>query len=186
MNPSAAQLLEAVEELGAEEVVLLPNNGNVILTAEQAAGMSARHVAVVPSSSIALGFVAMVAFDPTVDAVTNARLMQDAITGVLSAEITRAVRDSELDGVPVRKGQAMGLVDGHLVVAADELESAFIAVLAEFAREHADFVTVLTALNGSGVTLETLREIAVRELPDAEVRFHEGGQPLYPILASAE
>jgi DAK2 domain fusion protein YloV len=186
MNPSAAQLLEAVDKLGADEVVVLPNNGNVILTAEQAAGMSSRHIAVVPSVSLPVGLAAMLAFDPDGDAVGNARAMQDAIAGVHSAEITRAVRDSELDGIAVLKDQAMGIVDGRLVAAADDLQAAFAGVLAEFARVDAEYVTVLTALNGSGVTREALEELFLRALPDAEVHFHEGGQPLYPILASAE
>jgi uncharacterized protein len=186
MNPSAAQLLEAVEALGADEVVVLPNNGNVILTAEQAAGMSSRHIAVVPSTSLPVGLAAMLAFDPDGDAVGNARAMQDAIADVHSAEVTRAVRDSELDGVAVLKGQAMGIVDGRLVAAADDLQTAFAGVLAEFARQDADYVTVLTALNGSGVTREALEELCARALPDSEIHFHEGGQPLYPILASAE
>jgi DAK2 domain fusion protein YloV len=188
MNPSAAQLLEAVEALGAEEVVLLPNNGNVILTAEQAAGMSARHIAVVPSTSIPVGLVAMVAFDPGGDAVGNARAMQDAIEDVHSAEVTRAVRDSELDGVEVRMGQAMGLVDGRLVASGDQIEEAFGGVLQEFARVEAEFITVLTALNGSGGGRGggANKGRPAPPPPHAEVHFHEGGQPLYPILASAE
>ena len=186
MNPSAAQLLKAVEDLGVEEVVILPNNGNVILTAEQAAGMSSLHIAVVPSRSIPSGLAAMVAFDPDQDAVGNARLMQDAIVDVRYAEVTHAVRDSELDGLEVKKGQAMAIVDGKLVAAADDIESAFGGVLDEFARGGAEYVTVLTALNGSGTTREQLAEVAARVAPDAEVSFHEGGQPLYPILASAE
>ena len=186
MNPSAAQLLEAVQALGVEEVVILPNNGNVILTAEQAAGMSSLHIAVVPSKSIPSGLAAMVAFDPGQDAVGNARLMQDAIVDVRYAEITHAVRDSELDGLEVKQGQAMGIVDGKLVAAADDVESAFGGVLEEFDRGGAEYVTVLTALNGSGATREQLEAVAARVAPDAEVSFHEGGQPLYPILASAE
>jgi hypothetical protein len=187
MNPSAAQLLEAVEALGADEVVILPNNGNVVLTAEQAAGMSSLHIAVVPSKSIPSGLAAMVAFEPDEDAVGNARLMQDAIADVRYAEITHAVRDSELDGLQVKKGQAMGIVDGTLVAASDDVEGAFNGVLQEFARGGAEYVTVLTALNGaSGTTLEQLEALAARVAPDAEVSFHEGGQPLYPILASAE
>jgi len=186
MNPSAAQLLKAVDDLGVEEVVILPNNGNVILTAEQAAGMSSLHIAVVPARSIPSGLAAMVAFDPDQDAVGNARLMQDAIVDVRYAEVTHAVRDSELDGLEVKKGQAMAIVDGKLVAAADDIESAFGGVLDEFARGGAEYVTVLTALNGSGTTREQLEKVAARVAPDAEVSFHEGGQPLYPILASAE
>lgn len=186
MNPSAAQLLSAVEALGADEVVILPNNGNVILTAEQAAGMSSLHIAVVPSRSIPSGLAAMIAFDPEQDAVGNARIMQDAIVDVRYAEVTHAVRDSELDGLEVRKGQAMAIVDGRLVAASDALEEAFTGMLQEFVSEGADYVTVLTALNGSGVTGEQLQELAQRVAPGTEVSFHEGGQPLYPILASAE
>ena len=186
MNPSAAQLLKAVEELGVDEVVILPNNGNVILTAEQAAGMSSLHIAVVPSRSIPSGLAAMVAFDPGQDAVGNARLMQDAIVDVRYAEVTHAVRDSELDGIEVRQGQAMAMVDGRLVAAGDDIVSAFAGALEEFARGGAEFISVLTALNGSGTTREQLEELAARVAPDAEVSFHEGGQPLYPILASAE
>ena len=180
MNPSAAQLLEAVEELGVEEVVILPNNGNVILTAEQAAGMSALHIAVVPSRSIPSGLAAMVAFDPAEDAVGNARLMQDAIVDVRYAEVTRAVRDSELDGLEVKKDQAMGIVDGRLVAAADDIADAFGGVLEEFARGGAEYVTVLTALNGSGITREQLAELAARVAPDAEVSFHEGRPTVVP------
>ena len=186
MNPSAAQLLEAVEALGADEIVLLPNNGNVVLTAEQAAGMSARHIAVVSTTSIPAGLAAMVAYDAEEDAVGNARLMEESIDGLRSAEITHAVRDSEVDGVEVRKGQAIGIVDGRLVAADDDLERVFAKVLEEFVAGDAETVTVLTSLNGSTLSEERLREIATQAAPDLEVHLHEGGQPLYPILASAE
>ena len=186
MNPSAAQLLEAVETLDAEEVVILPNNGNVVLTAEQAAGMSSRHIAVVPSTSIPAGLAAMVALDPGQDAVGNARLMEEALEGLHSAEITYAVRDSEVDGVSVARGQAIGLVDGRLVAAGDDLETVYAKVIESLAAGDAEIVTVLTALNGSDTTSDRLTEIAAAAAPGLEVHVHEGGQPLYPILASAE
>lgn len=186
MNPSAAQLLEAVDALGCEEVVLLPNNGNVILTAEQSAGMSNRHVAVVPTTSIPAGLSAMVAYDPDEDAVGNARLMEEALGGLQSAEITYAVRDSEVDGTNVREGEAIGIVDGRLVAADDDPEVVFARVLDVFAGAGAEIVTVLTALDGSAMTAERLAEIAAEAAPELEVHVHEGGQPLYPILASAE
>lgn len=186
MNPSAKQVLEAAESLGSSEVIVLPNNGNVILTAEQAAGMSECRIEVVPSSSIAAGLAAMVAFDPEADAAANAERMRETIACVRSAEVTRAVRDSEVDGVVVQTGQAMGIVDGRLVAVADDVPAAFAGVLEEFARGDAELVTVLTALNGSGATREELEELVGRIVPDIEVSFHEGGQPLYPVLASAE
>ncbi|HQG54050.1 MAG TPA: DAK2 domain-containing protein [Thermoleophilia bacterium] len=186
MNPSAAQLLEAVETLAADEVILLPNNGNVILTAEQAAGMSRRRIAVVPTTSMPAGLAAMVAFTADDDAVGNARAMENALRGLRSAEITHAVRDSEVDGVVVRKGQAIGLVDGRLVTVADDLETVYAGVVQAFAAADAEVVTVLTALNGSPTTAARLAEVAASVAPDLEVHIYEGGQPLYPILAGAE
>ena len=186
MNPSAAQLLEAVEALGRDEVVILPNNGNVILTAVQAAGMSARHIAVIPSSSIPAGLAAMVAFEPERDAVDNARLMEEAIDGIQSAEITYAVRDSEVDGVEVREGQAIGIVDGTLVAAGDAVDEVFGRVLEALAANGAEQLTVLTSLNGSGTTPVRLGELATQVAPDLELHVYDGGQPLYPILVSAE
>lgn len=190
MNPSAAQILAAVAGLAATEVVLLPNNSNVVLTAEQAAGMSERHIAVVPTSSIPAGLAAMVAFDPLRDAVDNVRAMEAALAGVQSAEITRAVRDSELDGVAVKEGQVMGLVDGRLVAAGNGLLDVFARVMAEFAKGDPEVVTVLTSLNGAigngaAVSVDELEAAARTALPAAEIEFHAGGQPLYPILASA-
>ena len=190
MNPSAAQILAAVAGLAATEVVLLPNNGNVVLTAEQAAGMSERRIAVVPTKSIPAGLAAMVAFDPLRDAVDNVRAMEEALAGVKSAEITCAVRDSELDGFAVKEGQVMGLVDGRLVAADDGLLDVFARVMAEFAKGDPEVVTVLTSFNGAmgnvaAVNVDDLEAVARAALPAAEIEFHAGGQPLYPILASA-
>ncbi len=128
----------------------------------------------------------MVAFEPDQDAVGNARVMEEALDGLQSAEITHAVRDSEVDGVGVLKGQAIGIVDGRLVAAADDLETVYAKVLETFAAGDAEIVTVLTALNGSNTSLERLAEIAAEAVPELELHVHEGGQPLYPILASAE
>ncbi len=108
------------------------------------------------------------------------------MVGVRSAEITHAVRDSEVDGVAVTRGQVIGLVDGTLVAAGDDLRAVFKAVVDEFASRQPEIVTVLTALNGSQVSVEELEAAARAACPDAEIEFHVGGQPLYPILASAE
>jgi len=110
--------------------------------------------------------------------------MQDAIAGVHSAEITRACAtpNSTVSSCSRTKRWHRRR---QLVAAADDLQAAFAGVLTEFARVDAEYVTVLTALNGSGVTREALEELCAHAVPDAEVHFHEGGQPLYPILASA-
>jgi DAK2 domain fusion protein YloV len=187
MNPSAAQLLEAISSLRARAVVVLPNNSNVVLTAEQAATMAAdRPVFVVPSTSVPAGLAAMVAFDHERDGAGNADEMRRAVERVRSAEVTHAVRDSEVDGVRVRKGQVIGLVDDDLVAAGDDLLEVFGEVVRRLAEKDVELITVLTSLNGWSVTPEELSAVVAEACPVCEVSLHDGGQPLYPLLVSAE
>ena len=190
MNPSAAELVEAVEGLDAAEVVLLPNNKNVVLTAEQAAAMCDRQVVVVASTSLPAGLAAMVAFEATADAAANAVAMDEAMRRVHSAEITHAVRDSEIDGVAVKQGEVIGLVDGRLAASGDDLRLVFGDVVRRLSAGGAELITILTALNGCGVTVADLQRTAAdtcaAACPDVEFLFQEGGQPLYPILLGAE
>jgi fatty acid kinase len=187
MNPSAAQLIEAVSGLRASEVVVLPNNSNVVLTAEQAATMAGdRPVFVVPATSIPAGLAAMVAFDPERSGAENDATMREAVERVHSAEVTHAVRDSDVDGVLVRKGQVIGLVDDGLVAAGDDLVEVFREVMRRLVEKDVELVTVLTSLNGWRVTPEELSAAVADVCPDCEVSLHDGGQPLYPLLVSAE
>jgi len=166
--------------------VILPNNKNVVLTAEQAAAMCDRNVVVVPSTSVPAGLAAMVEFDREADAAANAVGMDEALRRVQTAEITHAVRDSEIDGVAVRQGEVMGLVDGRLVASGGDLRDVFRQVVHHLREHAAEVVTVLTALNGSGCTVADLERTAAEACPDCEFLFQEGGQPLYPILIGAE
>jgi uncharacterized protein len=187
MNPSAAQLVEAVSGLRAREVVVLPNNSNVVLTAEQAATMAGdRPVFVVPATSIPAGLAAMVAFEPERSGAENDAVMREAVERVHSAEVTHAVRDSEVDGVHVRKGQLIGLVDDGLVAAGDDLLEVFREVMRRLVEKDVEVVTVLTSLNGWRVTEDELNAAVAEVCPACEVSLHDGGQPLYPLLVSAE
>jgi len=190
MNPSAAELVAAVESLDAAEVVVLPNNGNVVLTAEQAAAMCDRPVAVVASTSLPAGLAAMVAFDTMGSAAANAAAMNEVLGRVHSAEITHAVRDSEVAGVPVRQGEVIGLIDGRLAASGGDLLAVFSDLVRTLGSGGAELITVLTALNGDGPTVTDLERAATdacaRDCPDVEFLFQEGGQPLYPVLIGAE
>jgi DAK2 domain fusion protein YloV len=186
MNPSAAQLLELIEEVGADQVVVLPNNKNVVLTAEQAAGMSTRTIEVVPSVSLPAGLTAMVAFDPEKDAVANASAMRRALDQAHSAEITVAVRDSLVGDLQVKKDQVIGLVDGRLVAQGAGLPEVLDEVLTQLAVFQPEVLTVLTSLNGTALTEHDIASAAAKIVPGAEVQIHDGGQPLYPILVGAE
>jgi hypothetical protein len=186
MNPSAAEILAEIDASPAAEVIVLPNNQNIVLTAEQAAAMSERVVEVVPTLSLPAGLSAMIVFDPQLPAAANGAAMRVALGGVRSAEVTFAVRDSEIDGVVVTKGQVLGLVDGHVLTVGDDVRTVFAALLTEFGESGVEVLTVLTSLNGCKVTVADLEAIAGETIPKAEVEFREGGQPLYPILVGAE
>lgn len=186
MNPSAAQLLQVIDELDAEEVVVLPNNGNVILTAEQAATMSTRTIVVVPSRSIPAGLSAMVAFDPGKDAVANGAAMDETLQLAHSAEITVAVRDSFVGELSVKKDDVIGLVDGDLVAAGAQVLDVLGDVLRRLAANDPEVVTVLTSLNSTSLSDDDVAAVVARVLPQTEVLVHDGGQPLYPILIGAE
>jgi len=186
MNPSAAQILELVEEIGSDEVIVLPNNKNVILTAEQAATMSNRTIEVVPTKSMPAGLASMVAFDPLKDAVANAAAMRQALQPVHSAELTVAVRDSLVGDLAVKKDEVIGLVDGRLVAQGASLPEVLDKVLQDLAAYEPEVLTVLTSLNGTALTDEEIAAAVARAIPDAELDIRAGGQPLYPILVGAE
>jgi uncharacterized protein len=184
MNPPAAALLAAAEATNADEVILLPNNSNVVLTAEQAGGLATRLVRVVPTRSLQEGLAALVAFNPERAAEDNAEEMGEAAAAVATAEVTTASRDAELDGLAVRKGDYLGLLSGHAVAAgpsfADVVGKVIDGLLAE-PRE------VLTLLAGDGASeLNGLVDELSERHPELEIDLHDGGQPHYQLLLSAE
>jgi DAK2 domain fusion protein YloV len=184
MNPSTADLLEAVDSVTADEAVLLPNNKNVVMAAEQASRVAGKPVHVVPTESIPAGLAALVAFHGERSAAENAAAMQEALQGVGTGEVTVASRDSSLDGVVVREGEYLALLDGDAVAAGPSFDEVTRLLLDRLLAEPRDVLTVLTGedappLNG------VLDELAERH-PDLELDLHEGGQPHYPLLLSAE
>jgi uncharacterized protein len=184
MNPSTADLLAAIETADGEEVVVLPNNGNVIMSAEQAADHASKLVRVVATRSVQAGLAALVAFDPTVGADANARAMTEAVDAVATGAITIASRDVVLDGVAVRRGDWLGLADERPVAGGgtfDEVARALVSRLLDEPRE------VLTLLTGEELPpLNGLLDEVHAAHPGLEVEVHEGGQPHYPLLLSAE
>jgi uncharacterized protein len=184
MNPSTADLLAAVESIAAEEVVLLPNNSNVVMAAEQAARVAGRPVHVVPTESIPAGLAALVAFHADRSADENAAAMHEALAGVATGEVTVASRDASSDGVAVREGEYLGLLDGTTIAAGASFDEVAREVLDRLLAEPRD---VLTLLHGEGAPpLNGLIDELGAQHPELELDVHEGGQPHYPLLLSAE
>ena len=184
MNPSTADLLAAVAELDADEAILLPNNSNVILAAEQAAQHSDKQVEVVPSGSIPAGLAALLAFDGSLGAADNAAEMREVVGAVATGEVTIASRDVEWNGVAIRKGEWLGLADGDPVAGGTSFDDVATAVVERLLAEPRDVLTLLTGADGQ--PLDGLIERIAAAHPSLEVDVQEGGQPHYPLLLSAE
>jgi hypothetical protein len=184
MNPSTADLVSAIEEAPADDVVVLPNNKNVIMAAEQAADHSSKRVRVVPTTSLQAGLAALVAFDPALDAEQNASAVADALSELATGAVTVASRDVRLNGVDVREGQWLGLANGEPVAGGETFDEVVQAVLAKLLDEPRGLLTLLTGA-GAPVLDRLLAELAEAH-PELELEVHEGGQPHYPLLLAAE
>ncbi len=184
MNPSTADILAAIERAAAPEVVVLPNNGNVIMSAEQAAENAVKGVRVVPTRSLQAGLAALVAFDPALSAAENAEAMHEAAGAVATGAVTVASRDVQLNGVSVRSGKWLGLADGEPVVGGDTFAEVAGAVLERLLGEPRGLLTLLTGEDAPELE-PLLDEIRARH-PELELEVHEGGQPHYPLLLAAE
>jgi uncharacterized protein len=184
MNPSTADLVAAIEAAPADGVIVLPNNSNVILAAEQAARHAGKPAEVVATDSLPAGLAAMVAFDPEGDVAANAAEMRDVLAGVASGEVTVASRDVELNGVSIREGAYLGLADGDPVAGGTEFGEVAMAVVERLLAEPRGVLTLLTGKDEPDLT--PLLERLGAEHPEVELEVQAGGQPHYPLLLGAE
>ena len=186
MNPSAADIIAAVQKTNAAFTIVLPNNKNIVLAAEQAAELSDTPVAVVPSRNVAQGMAAMLAFNPDLEGEENAEAMRGALDSVRSGEVTTAVRSTTIDGVDVQEGQAIAILDGGLAAAAASPNDALAAMLD---AAELDDGALVTLFYGAGLAEDTAEEAAAAigaRAGGIEVEVHEGGQPHYHYLVSIE
>jgi DAK2 domain fusion protein YloV len=183
MNPSAGEIRAAIEATGASHVIVLPNNKNIVLAAEQA-GAGLAGVRVLPSRSIPQGVAALVALNPEGTLDENAAQMREAIGHVRSGEVTLAARATTIGGLQVRKGQPIGIVDGDLVVAEETVEDAVLACVERMV--HRGDATLITLYAGAEEGAASALTEALRARFDAEVEVVDGGQPHYPYLIGVE
>ena len=184
MNPSTADILAAIESTPATEVLVLPNNANVILSAEQAAELSEKPVRVIPSRSVPAGLAAIVRYLPSLDAAENETAMLEALAQVTTGEVTVASRDVQLDGIDVRKGAWLGLADGTAVASSSDFEEVAYAVAQNLLRDGREVLTLLTGEDEPDL-VGFLRRIEEQH-PGVELDVQPGGQPHYPLFLSAE
>jgi DAK2 domain fusion protein YloV len=184
MNPATADLVAAIEAAPAQDVIVLPNNSNVVLTAEQAARLVSKRTEVVPTESLQSGLAAMVAFNADRSALDNAAEMREALAAVATGEVTVASRNVEVNGLEIRKGSYLGLAAGRPVAGGADFYEVAAAVAERLLAEPHDVLTLLTGDDEPDVVqlVERIRE----RHPELELDVQHGGQPHYPLLLSAE
>jgi DAK2 domain fusion protein YloV len=186
MNPSTADLLAAIEAVPADEVLILPNNGNIIAVAEQVDAQTSKTVRVVPTSGITEGFAALLEYDPRGTADGNLVGMAAAAAAVVAGEVTVAVRDSGSDVGEISEGDHLGLTGGKVRVVAGSAFDAATGLLAQMVDDSHEIVTLIAGRDAAEATTAAIVSWLGAEHPDVEVEVHEGGQPLYPYFLGVE
>ncbi|MEX0663809.1 MAG: DAK2 domain-containing protein [Acidimicrobiia bacterium] len=186
MNPSTAQILEAVDRARADAVVVLPNNKNIVAVAQQVDDLTQRSVAVVPTHAVVEALAALVAYDPDAPLKDNISAMTDAAERVQAGEITQAVRDSVAECGPIAEGDWIALTrDGIQLTAASAFDAA-VGLLERLVNEESELITVLVGADARSADTTRLREHVGLEHPHVELEVHAGDQPLYPYLIGVE
>jgi len=186
MNPSIKELLASFENLPTDKVIILPNNKNIIMAAKEAASMTVKNVAVIPTISVPQGLSAMFRLIPDFDFDENVTSMTDAVNDVETGEITIATRSVEVDNVQVEKGQVIALHNGKLISSSQTIDEACEALLA--AADTNDYERI-TFFYGEDIETGQVNQLAdkVRSIyPDHEIEVHEGGQPHYQLIIAIE
>ncbi|AVK60303.1 hypothetical protein C5Z25_00270 [Lactobacillus sp. CBA3605] len=186
MNPSTADIVKAVNASGAKRALVLPNNKNIFLAAEQAADVADIPVEIVHSKTISQGMTAMLAFNPEAELTANRTAMEETLDTVVSGQVTHAVRDTTIDGMAIHKDDYMGLVDGEIVVTDPDRQNATIAMVKQMLDDDSELVTIIFGADATQADADKL-STAIQGLDDElEIEIHEGDQPVYPFLISVE
>jgi DAK2 domain fusion protein YloV len=186
MNPSIAELVGAVDALASDDVIVLPNNGNIRPVANRVDELSTKRVWVVPTETIAEGFAALLAYDPEAGGAANAEAMEATARKVVPGEVTRAVRDSETPAGPVRSGDWLGLSRNGIEVVGETLADAACSLLELLVGGDHDLVTIIEGEGSGAADTRRITEWLKEARPVVETEVHHGGQPLYPYLFSIE
>jgi len=187
LNPSTAELLDAVTRVNADQVIVLPNNKNIIPVAEQLDGLTSKVVQVVATRSMPEALAALVVYDPEASCDVNGASMASAIGAMTTGEVTKAVRDASTEAGPVTIGDWIGLVRGEGIVAVSgSSEGAAIGLLQSIVSDDREIVTIIEGAEATPSATEAIRAWLAVERSDVQVECHRGGQPLYPYLFGVE
>ena len=186
MNPSTKDILHAVESVPSENVIILPNNKNIVSTAKQVQELTEKKIKVVPTNTIPQGVVALLAFDYEADFKENAELMEKALSTVKTIEVTRSVRATNINGMQIRKRQPIGLLDDELIAAGDTDIDVIKSILSELDMEKAEVLTIYYGEGIEAAEAEKTNNSITEMFPNLQVELIKGDQPHYSYIISIE
>ncbi|AQP54067.1 hypothetical protein CBF34_06490 [Vagococcus penaei] len=186
MNPSTEDIVKAIEAVHAEQVIILPNNKNIFMAADQAAEVSEVPTIVVPSKTISQGMTALLGFNEQADLESNQQAMGDMLAEVVSGQVTTAVRDTAIDGIDITKNDYIGMIEGKIVVSNSDCMTASIDTLKDMLNDDAEIVTIIVGQDGNLDDAHQLEVALLSINADLEIEIHDGGQPVYPYIFAVE
>jgi DAK2 domain fusion protein YloV len=186
MNPSTQDILQSFENLPTNKVIILPNNKNILMASEAAKNVSVKDVSVIPTKNIPQGMVACLRLNPAGDFNEIVEEMNESLEEVESGEITTATRSIEINGIKVKKGEAIALLNGELVSSSKSLMKACQELLEKANTEEREHITIFQGENATQSMVDDLVELIEKKYPDHEIEIHVGGQPHYQFILSIE
>ena len=186
MNPSTQDITDAINQSGAKQALVLPDNGNIFMTADQAAEVADIPTKVVHTKTIAQAMSAMLEYNAEASLEDNQANMEENMTTVASGEVTHAIRDTKIDGRQIQKDDYLGIVDGKIVEATPDLQETAIKMVKQMLDEDSEVVTILVGADGDTETAEAIKAAILDVDDELDVQIYDGGQPVYPYLISVE
>jgi dihydroxyacetone kinase-like predicted kinase len=186
MNPSTQDILDAISKLNAEHIFVLPNNKNIIMSANQAAEISEKDIKVIPTTTIPQGITCLTMFNPEAEVEENVENLNEAIEMVKTGSITYAVRDTEVDGIKIEEGNILGLIEGKIKKVGTSYCDVAEEVLSEMIDEDSELITIFYGSDVSEEEAENFAEKLEEKYEDLDVQCYRGAQPLYYFLMSVE
>jgi len=186
MNPSTQDIIDTIKKSGASKAIILPNNGNIIMAAKQAAEVCDIPVGIVQTKTISQGLTAMLAFNPDASVEENVEAMNEEASMVVSGEVTRAIRDTNINNVEIHKDDFMGIIDGNIEIDKPDLIEATCAMIEKMLDEDSEIVTIIYGRDSNKKQAEQVQAKLEEDHDDLEFEIHDGGQPVYSFLVSVE
>ncbi|MCT6820751.1 MAG: DAK2 domain-containing protein [Lactobacillus panisapium] len=186
MNPSTQDIIDAIKKSGAKKAIVLPNNGNIVMAAKQAAEVSDIPVGIVPTKTISQGLTAMLSLDADDSLDDNVESMTDALEDVVSGEVTKANRDTTINGVEIHENDYLGIIDGDIQVAETDLINSTIDMVEKMLDEDSEIITIMFGRDSNKEEANQVAEALKNKHDDLEFEIHNGGQPVYNFLISVE